>query len=125
MINPTELAQQVRSATSARNAQDAAAAEQLAANLLRLQQKLDSLITRGPYLIDKKAGMRSEAVITPAIEVPSTEDEQVTVEEALDEITGETESVFGGERLLIWQYLGRGWSERIVSIAKCVPVASA
>jgi hypothetical protein len=72
-----------------------------------LQQKLDSLITRGPCLIDKKAGMRSEAVITPAIEVPSTEDEQAAVEEVLDEITGETEVVVGGERLPIWQYPGR------------------
>jgi hypothetical protein len=113
MINLTELAQQC------------AARPQRADNLSRLQQKLDSLITQGPYLIDKKAGMRSEAVITPAIEVPSTEDEQAAVEAALDEITGETKVVVGGERLPIWLYPGGEWSVRIVSIAKYVPVASA
>jgi hypothetical protein len=59
-----------------------------------LQQKLDSHIAQGPRLIDKKAGMRSEAVITPAIEVPSTEDEQAA-------IAGGTEVGVGGERLTI------------------------
>jgi hypothetical protein len=58
----------------------------------RLRQKLDSRITRGPYLIDKKAGMCSEAVITPAIGVPSTEDEQAAMEAAPDAV------VVGGER---------------------------
>jgi hypothetical protein len=58
----------------------------------RLRQKLDSRITQGPCLIDKKAGVHSGAVITPAIGVPSTEDEQAAVEEKIDAV------VVDGER---------------------------
>jgi hypothetical protein len=57
-----------------------------------LRQKLDSHVNRGAYLIDKEAGLPGEAAITPAIGVPSTEDEQAAMEAASDAV------VVGGER---------------------------
>jgi uncharacterized membrane-anchored protein YhcB (DUF1043 family) len=125
MVNLTELAKRVRSATAARNTQDAAAADQLAAKLSRLQQKVDSHFTKAARLIDKNAGPRTENVNTRATPASTAADERAAVEEELDKIAAETELVIGGERILIWEYLGREWDERIVSIAYCVPVTSA